>query len=119
MWKGSDEMGKRSERRRRQARAAAKTADPVQDSSAARRKVFADIRRGVVALALTPTDREAFGLPPADAPRLADPTVEDLLAPVTVVGTGFMVDDAGVLLTAGHVVTPFLSNLQQHAEGLI
>ena len=97
-------MGKRGDQRRSQTRAQAPP------TLASRRQTFAGVKLSVVAIVKTPSQLEL-------ALQQVDPTKKDMLAPVTILGTGFMVEE-GVILTAAHVVAPYVRSAQRHAAGL-
>jgi hypothetical protein len=73
--------------------------------------VFAQVKQGVVAIVRTPQQLDA-------AFKGVDMAKKDLLEPVTVLGTGFVVDELGIILTASHVVAPFIKAANRHAQGL-
>lgn len=75
-----------------------------QSPKAARRKVFARIKASTVAIVHAPDDLQV------SMRQAKDPS--GFFAPVTVLGSGFVVSDQGYIVTAKHVIQPWITALE-------
>lgn len=73
-----------------------------------RRSVFRRVRESVVAIVDAPDDWNVVG-------KTFVPT--NPLASITIQGTGFVADDSGIVVTAKHVVQPFIDRAAVDAAG--
>jgi S1-C subfamily serine protease len=72
----------------------------------ARRELFARVRRSVLAIVIAPDSLD----------QLLEKSAAEAFAAVTVIGTGFVVDDSGTALTTRHVVQPWLEAAHAHQQ---
>jgi S1-C subfamily serine protease len=82
---------------------------PIPDGQRAnRRRHFARVQAGVAAIVRAPADFLKKPLAPGELPSFRD---------LDILGTGFVVDGSGIVLTAAHVIDPWVKIAAAHARG--
>jgi S1-C subfamily serine protease len=87
-------MGKRADKHRGQER-------KLSAGPQSRREVFRRIRAAVVGIVRAPADIDA-------ALKVSGASGKNILAPLQVVGSGYVYDESGLIITAAHVIQPWI-----------